>query len=269
MDTTKLFNMYVYIRSILHWVWLAINEALWHPRFFRKTKLKRKVVVVGDETAWGFGDWIVCTQTPGYAKYLQQEVASRKDFKFKWTVQSSGVSGATTDDWLPGTGSGQFEKHFDEHKGTHFDADFVVLHLGFHDKGIHPGKTAKNLMAIAEKLVSQGKRVIIQLLPTRTADGKFRSGWILSERNTAIKALFKDLKDSHIYLGADIESFKRPELFCFDGFHLSSKGYRRVAKETYQVLKHPIINIEWLFLQPGLQKHMQERNDKIMEALSK
>eukprot|EP01059_Diplonema_ambulator_P031664 TRINITY_DN5888_c0_g4_i1.p1 TRINITY_DN5888_c0_g4~~TRINITY_DN5888_c0_g4_i1.p1 ORF type:complete len:148 (+),score=41.60 TRINITY_DN5888_c0_g4_i1:554-997(+) len=145
----------------------------------------------------------------------------------------------------------------------------VILHLGGHDKGANPDATAKNLLQIAEKLVSLEKRVVIQQLTTRTSDGRFRSGWILSERNSCIRSLFdtaKIPKNGHIYLGADLESYKRTELFCFDSTHLSSRGYRRLAKETYQIIKNPVINIEWVFLQPELQKKLAERAKQQMDA---
>ena len=262
-----------------------LNNLVWTDKLFRTGRLRRKVLVIGDESALGFGDYVIATQTPGMAKHLQEEIRSHEDVRFKWRAYSAYHICSTSEEWLPtcdtkpkalswtqlwsGKGKNLFEQTFRE-GARHGDCEAVILNLGVHDTGADAESTARNLVAIAEELVRRGKRVWINTLPTRghLETGNAKRGWLLAERNTAIRRAVQKAHAAHghIYLGADLETYKRDELFCFDGVHLSSRGYRRIAKELYPLMKNPLINIEWLCLRPELSDKLKEKGNPFMAA---
>ena len=274
----KVLQMYIIVRSFLHSIWIAVNNFIWTNKLFRRSRLRRKAVVIGDENAFGFGDWIICSQTPGIAKYLQAEIRSKEDARFQWSVFNAGSSGSTTDAWLPdapqkGTfGKSLFDQNFGAN-GSHSDADVVIIFMGSNDTSQDPDQTGRNLIKISEELVKQGKRVWINTIPTKgyLGQGKAKLGWVLCERNQGIRKAHAALEKQnptpmHVYMGVDVEPYKRTELFCFDEVHLSGKGYRRVAKELYATMKNPLVNIEWVVLRPQLEEKLKERGNHFMAA---
>ncbi|KAJ9454529.1 hypothetical protein DIPPA_08533 [Diplonema papillatum] len=278
----KLSLYYVIFRTVISWIWLLINDWMWKDRFYRRRNVKRKILIIGDEFASGFGDWVTCGITPGYGKYLDAEIKAKEDVRFEWRAFSEGHPYSTSEEWLPDYKGkpaslgflcwkkNLFAASFGE-GALHADCDCVVIHLGYNDKTPDPEATAQNVMQIARALLEQGKRVWICTMPTRgyLEVGRVRRGWLLDERNQLLRKAVASAGEEHVHLGPDIEQYKRNELFCFDSKHLASKGYKRIAKELYTIIKNSLINIEWLFFQPGLQKRLAERETAIAEAMSR
>eukprot|EP01061_Rhynchopus_euleeides_P021450 TRINITY_DN34986_c0_g1_i1.p2 TRINITY_DN34986_c0_g1~~TRINITY_DN34986_c0_g1_i1.p2 ORF type:complete len:324 (+),score=147.59 TRINITY_DN34986_c0_g1_i1:43-972(+) len=277
----KLFRWYLLIRTVVHGFWIMVNQLLWSDKLFRTGRLRRKVVIIGDEAALGFGDWIICSETPGFAKYITSEIKQGEHVRFQWRAFSSSHIASTSDEWLPEhegkpsflgwlcRGKNLFEATFGE-GARHADADAVVIMVGSHDTTKDPEATGRNVVAIAEKLAGMGKRVWINTVPTKghLGAGRAKAGWVLCERNQGIRKFVTEAQKAqpHIYHGVDVELYKRDELFAFDSVHLSSKGYRRIAKELYPLMKNPLINIEWLFLRPQLGEKLRERGNPFMAA---
>eukprot|EP01062_Namystynia_karyoxenos_P070201 TRINITY_DN65592_c0_g1_i1.p1 TRINITY_DN65592_c0_g1~~TRINITY_DN65592_c0_g1_i1.p1 ORF type:complete len:355 (+),score=90.97 TRINITY_DN65592_c0_g1_i1:79-1065(+) len=269
----KLRAAYYAVRNALHFLLLWLNRQLWVHHGWRRSRNKRDILIIGDETAIGFGDWLVCGQEPGYGKYLQQELKGAKDVKFEWSVFSEGHLGARSDDWLPLGPSRPrrlrwlvwktlFQDAFGP-SGLHADCDIVIIHLGAHDEHDDPERTADNIITIGRELVSRGKRVWVCGMPIRSHaldPTNVRHGWLLSERNNAIKSAIKRAGIDHLQFAADPETYRKPELYGWDGQHLSRKGYMRLGKELGSFLHLPCIQIEWKVLEPLVAEKMKERD---------
>eukprot|EP01063_Lacrimia_lanifica_P027589 TRINITY_DN3891_c1_g4_i1.p1 TRINITY_DN3891_c1_g4~~TRINITY_DN3891_c1_g4_i1.p1 ORF type:complete len:285 (+),score=108.28 TRINITY_DN3891_c1_g4_i1:831-1685(+) len=275
------YKWYLVVRTFFHSIWIVCNSALWQDKLFRAGKVKRKVLFIGDEHALGFGDWVICTQTPGAAKYLRDEIVAGKHVKFTWKCFTQAHPGCTSGDWLPDAkakpsflgflvgGKNLFDSVFAEGR-RHADADVIVISVGYNDTGANPEETIDNIRALAKALVAMDKRVFINTMPNKgfLEMKQAKKGWIMSERNTALRKMIEK-EDKHIHLGAEVEAFKRQELYSFDGLHLSSKGYRKMAKELYGQMKNPLVNVEWLFLQPKLEEKMKEREEAMLRGMKK
>jgi lysophospholipase L1-like esterase len=67
----------------------------------KTSKFKHKVLVIGDDTAVGFGDWITCGARPGVCPPLQEILRRKRQLQHQWTCVNAGVLGSTSDDWRP------------------------------------------------------------------------------------------------------------------------------------------------------------------------
>lgn len=154
----------------------------------------RKIVVVGDDTALGLGDWVTVLSYPGIHRRLNDRInhdvmkrlVGRGVF---WNAFDGGKSGSTTADWIPdrdmttthpnsqqaklrrkwkliGTRN-IFDSLFDPNVGQHRNADIVVVCLGKYDtvKKIDVVETQKNLRIIVSQLVKRNKYVIVCTVP--------------------------------------------------------------------------------------------------------
>eukprot|EP01065_Artemidia_motanka_P017051 TRINITY_DN20619_c1_g1_i1.p1 TRINITY_DN20619_c1_g1~~TRINITY_DN20619_c1_g1_i1.p1 ORF type:complete len:322 (+),score=88.54 TRINITY_DN20619_c1_g1_i1:90-1055(+) len=267
---SRLHAVYMNIRFVLHFVLLTLNRIMFGKNTWRRKANKRDILVIGDEHASGFGDWLIFGQEPGYGKYLDQELRADKDVKFVWSVFANGHLGSRSDDWLPRNASkprrfgwSVFTSLFEDAFGPsnmHSGCDMVIIHLGWHDEHEDPQKTADNIVEIGRELVKRGKRVWVCGMPIRGFTDDVRKGWMLAERNSAIKEAIKQAKIEHLRMGAEPEHFRRPELFSWDGKHLSRKGYLRLASEMCKLVKLHCIQIEWLKLEPLVAAKVAERD---------
>ena len=266
------------LRNFLHTVWVLSNGWLWSDTFTRTGKFRKKILIVGDDNAVGYGDWIICSQTAGVPKYLASEIQEGRHVRFKWICSGSGHLKSTSSDWLPTSGKPSFlpwsvrgnlfSSVFEN--GPHKDCSVVVLIVGANDPGCDSELTAKNCMTIAKQLASRGKRVFICTMPTKgfLEVGKARKGWVITERNTELKKSIESEGNPNILLGVDLETFKRQELFSFTGRHFSSKGYKKLAKDLYTLIKNPLINVEWMSARPDIEELIDERyatSEKLMK----
>eukprot|EP01060_Flectonema_neradi_P002383 TRINITY_DN11456_c0_g1_i1.p1 TRINITY_DN11456_c0_g1~~TRINITY_DN11456_c0_g1_i1.p1 ORF type:complete len:307 (+),score=44.47 TRINITY_DN11456_c0_g1_i1:61-921(+) len=270
MTTMKtLYSWYLTVRTFLHTCWVLINGWFWTDTFTSTGKFRKKILVIGDDHAAGLGDWIICTQTAGVPKYLASEIQEGQHVRFKWLCCGAGHMKSTSADWLPTASKPAFmpwsiKKNLFTtvfETGPHRDCSVVVIMLGSNDPGCDSEHTSKNVMTLAKELVGRGKRVFICTMPNKgyLEAGKARKGWVITERNTEIKKAIEKHGDKHLLLGADLESFKRQELFSFTGKHFGSKGYKKLARDLYSLMKNPLINVEWLSAQPEIQKMLDER----------
>jgi hypothetical protein len=116
----------------------------------------RKIVVIGDDSAVGVGDWVTLLSYPGLNRRLNDVI--NKDVSTRlvgrgifWNAFNGGKSGSTTEDWVPDALKSKrttarrwkligdyniFESLFDPNVGEHRDADIVCVMLGIHDKAV-------------------------------------------------------------------------------------------------------------------------------------
>eukprot|EP01065_Artemidia_motanka_P032761 TRINITY_DN39744_c0_g1_i1.p2 TRINITY_DN39744_c0_g1~~TRINITY_DN39744_c0_g1_i1.p2 ORF type:complete len:305 (+),score=97.05 TRINITY_DN39744_c0_g1_i1:99-1013(+) len=266
---SRVIALWLAVRTWLHFCWISLNNYLWRDKMWRRRDgLHREILIVGDETAVGFGDWIVCSQTPGYGKTLRRELMGGggrgpTEIRFTWNVFSVGHLHSTSDDWLPDqtkkpsrlpflVWKNLFEDTFGP-SGRFADCDCVVLHVGLHDRHKDPEQTAANCMRIAEELIQRGKRVWISGMPVRGHMDRIRHGWLLSERNQAIRQAVTKLGHPYLNFGIDLEEYRRQDLYTWDSTHLSSRGYSKLGRDMYKLLRWPLVSIEFRLLHPTME----------------
>ncbi|KAJ3098503.1 hypothetical protein HDU97_003959 [Phlyctochytrium planicorne] len=62
---------------------------------------KHKIIVLGDDFAYGVGDNIAVGASPGLTSHLHKMIRSDKRLKHRWLLYNRGVLASTSSDWLP------------------------------------------------------------------------------------------------------------------------------------------------------------------------
>ncbi|RKO87010.1 hypothetical protein BDK51DRAFT_34760 [Blyttiomyces helicus] len=157
---------------------------------------RNKIVILGDDFAYGIGDHVSMGDSPGLASHLRRALRSEKLLRQSWVVYNCGVRKSTSEQWLDSFGGGEgggqqwstpstkslFAKVFDNPRYS--DADSVIIFLGFNDSrypqpsparrisaestrpSLTPDQTIQNLSAITRVLRAMGKDVWV--LPVAT-----------------------------------------------------------------------------------------------------
>jgi lysophospholipase L1-like esterase len=207
--------------------WLANAAA--RRSFGVPSTRNRKVVIVGDDVAYGVGDWVVVGGDFGFLQHLPRWPL--RGLFLRWTAFNAAVRGSTTTDWMPKTN--RFLDAFDVDAGAHADADVVLVMLGLLDR-VPAAVTAKNLETICRALEERGKVVLVATVPIpaaaeRTAGAVDR----LKKRSDMIREMLQrgwpDATD-RVRLGADLTVPRQHYDFCFDGRYFSALGYKHCAR---------------------------------------
>lgn len=175
---------------MLHMLWL--QATLFFGRFYISfvggeiSNFNRKLVVIGDDSALGVGDWVTLLSYPGVHRRLNEvinlDTMTRPIGRgVMWNAYDGGRSASMSSDWLPecemtrelvnlkrkwrliGTRN-LFDSLFDPNVGEHRNADIVIVMLGQHDR-CNPQETKLNIIKICVELMKRNKYVIVCAVP--------------------------------------------------------------------------------------------------------
>eukprot|EP00758_Cryptobia_borreli_P003094 Tbor_TRINITY_DN3522_c0_g1::TRINITY_DN3522_c0_g1_i2::g.2933::m.2933 len=198
---TDVYYTYDRLRNILHlachlmWLklWTFIGNLKISFLYSEWSPQNRKIVIIGDDTAIGVGDWVTFGQEPGIQgrlnKIINKDVMSRIIGRGTlWSCFTYGKSGSTSGDWIPvsvvlptqttesetngsvssekklTSGVSLFDKAFNPCTGVHRDADIVVLIIGSKDR-VTTTETVENIRKIALELLRLNKAVMLTTIP--------------------------------------------------------------------------------------------------------
>ncbi|KAI8618528.1 SGNH hydrolase-type esterase domain-containing protein [Chytriomyces sp. MP71] len=232
----------------------------------RYGKFVHKLVIIGDDFAYGCGDTQRVASMPGLAKHLASRMRKEAKVKHAWEVFNLGVIGSTSADWLPrselddrsASGStGHFERVFSSKRTE--SAEVVVVMVGFNDaraqqlgrkSPISAAETIDNIRAIVRVLRNLGKDVWVCTI-CNNGDKKQLSRTQAAEnivRNDGIVGFLKDKQDG-VFAGPrlDVESyeFRAVEFFLEDGVYFTAKGYAKLSKDFGDLILTSLVKREF------------------------
>ncbi|KAI9146190.1 SGNH hydrolase-type esterase domain-containing protein [Paraphysoderma sedebokerense] len=277
----SIFHYFYYaLRSYFHKYWILFNRFLFEPWVDSKREFSHKIVIIGDEFALGYGDWVVFGGTPGLGSRITSLLQRETKIRQRWRVYNRGEIGSTSESWLPKAESvgfcfcrtsrtfvnrgttcrpkksrkedNLFAKTFDNSR--YANADMVVILVGSNDclKGnqLEPTATLSNIKDIAENLAKSGKFVYVCSIPNfgdtfEAAETRQKN----EERNKLLQEWLKSPKYDKIIAGPRLDlsnfEYKRKAFYWFDGVHFNSKGYKKVAEDLTEILLHDCVKIEF------------------------
>jgi lysophospholipase L1-like esterase len=245
-----------------------------------RTNQHRKIVIIGDGFAEGFGDYVTIGQVAGMASSLSSSIAQEAKVKMTWKVLNLGRSGTGTADWLP---SGDLFKGIFEHK-AYSDTDIVAICLGANDcrpgpKHFSPTDTVQNLKKICTALRENGKRVAVSTLlcaQENISQSSDEQAWN-DETNKLLKQYFMETKNESnpVMPGPALNAPKlvaRSQYYAFDGMHFNSAGYKMLGREAKEALFSHIKAVEWDEFKSLLsadKEYMADLKDQLSKPLGK
>eukprot|EP01006_Ploeotia_vitrea_P041952 TRINITY_DN66588_c3_g1_i2.p1 TRINITY_DN66588_c3_g1~~TRINITY_DN66588_c3_g1_i2.p1 ORF type:complete len:303 (-),score=169.31 TRINITY_DN66588_c3_g1_i2:36-944(-) len=185
---------------------------MYHSFMPVSTEFVHKAVMIGDEVAEGFGDWIVCGQQAGAMKHVHNLMCEDVRVRHRWHLVNCGLFGSTSEDWLPdlaptyrvpwtrvprlGVGHNFFDKMFGEKSGIVRDAEIVIVCVGRNDeKAAHLkgryDRSVDNIKKIATTLRDMGKIVLLCTIPL-PADSTHVMWLPNRTRNDMLRAFVKE-----------------------------------------------------------------------------
>ncbi|KAI9090996.1 SGNH hydrolase-type esterase domain-containing protein [Phlyctochytrium arcticum] len=237
-----------------HWLTLKSGSET-KPR----SNYKNKMVIIGDDFAFGFGDSISGGIVPGLAGHLKRALQSdRYKLRQSWTLYNRGVHGSTTAEWLPkkfqddrSSRTSHFETTFNDSVCT--DASVVLILLGFNDFRANPTITAEdtvqNIANITRTLRDLGKDVWVCTIANQS--DQTRSNEILEENLRRNEVLMNWLNDNKygVKAGPRLDTmefdYSHKSFWHSDGEHLSGKGYRKLAKDFADLIATSLVKREF------------------------
>jgi len=273
LQTVKqiLFYLFLTIRAFLHVYWIRVNRFLFESWAVVPGGLRRHILVIGDEFALGYGDWITLGKVPGVTRSMESELAKNNKIRQRWRVFNRGVPGSNSSQWLPPSDSKTksnsqlFSKLFSQPK--YKSVDIVIIIVGFNDlsAGISPQETAHNIKDITESLAKAGhKLVLVCTIPTyglpvpelpkqlkgevtREKIGELRRQ--NEERNTHVMNFLSKAQDKKVIAGLQIDvsnfEYKNPRLYWSDNAHFNAKGYKKLAEDIVDCIVDCCVKIEF------------------------
>ncbi|KAJ3017598.1 hypothetical protein HKX48_003463 [Thoreauomyces humboldtii] len=253
-----LVSLWALIAVQLSYGWLLFNNWLYR-RSGVQTKptavQKNKIVVIGDDTAFGYGDTLEMGGVPGITGQLRRALlVERYKLRQSWVIYNCGVCGTTSADWLPksinpGINKTHFQKVFDD--VLYAEADVVVLLVGSYDgrAGLTPDETLSNIQETCQTLREQGKDVWVCTIPTNGDVGKPDS--VIAANLTRNERLVEwlETKPDGINAGPCLDAahseYRHKSFYTPDGQHFSAKGYRKIAKDLADLLPPSLIKREF------------------------
>jgi lysophospholipase L1-like esterase len=244
------------------------------------TKQHRKLAIIGDGFAEGFGDYVTIGSVAGMASSLSSCIRQDALVKMTWKVLNLGKSGTGTSDWIP---SGDlFQSTFD-HK-AYADADIVLICLGANDarpgpKHNSPTDTVQNLKKMCAALQESGKRVAVSTLlcaHENIAQSTSEQAWN-EETNKLLKNYFQECKNDKnpVLPGPALNAPKlvaRSQYYAFDGIHFNSAGYKMIGKDAKDALHSHIKAVEWAEFKDMLSadtEYMSDLKEQLSTPLAK
>ena len=272
--------VFVSVREPLALLWLRTNVY-----FFQTVSLRgrlatpqgsplptRKVVVVGDGMAEGFGDWITLGRIGGVATRLEGRIHNDPRVRQAWRVVNAGAYGSSSDSWLPvwsgpperyaflsrmSTESSLYSSLFGSHALAEMARpDVVAIMLGAQDYlvGLTAPASWANILSLARSIVQdQGSLVYISTLP----ESPSVTNVYLTQLNIHIRHYFEEEQSPEealsIKMGPDLAAFFAspragidPDAnFAWDRRLLSSRGYAAAAKLWLESIAMDLVRVEY------------------------
>lgn len=277
-------------KSELRWPSPGVGEAAWH--FVRRwwwfgvtflfgwswnsprpsSPRHKKVIIIGDSVAAGYGDYTTCLGAPGVLRHVRRDALIDPRVRLNWSFLNYGAYGSTSADWRPdckvpprvsrfGPAFGRcrrdrrslWKRTFSDPRLA--DVDVVVVCVGINDgaAGLSPKDTADNIRSITRALSARRPRpaeVVVCSMPLRwrlsrasgTGGDAFRAD---RERARLVRQAVTAEKGAVV--GADLASaaYNRPNLYTPDALHFSADGYRRWASDLLEALVLAMVRVEW------------------------
>ncbi|GAB5370924.1 hypothetical protein AAMO2058_001535000 [Amorphochlora amoebiformis] len=263
----------------------------WWTRFKPATKTYKKLLIIGDGVAGGYGDYATCAESPGLVRHLYRIIAVEPTLRLPWKLINCGLFGTTSDDWSPeckaeedsfrsyGRAFGVVEearrrcmrptpkplwkKVFDDKR--YRDAEVVIVCVGLNDSkyGLlpdDPKSTLNNIKSISEALLDMKKEVILCTIPLRwrLVGGEHAELFTKDyDRNCLIAQYVEERKCPQLTFGIDFGArlFNNPAFYSTDAVHLCSAGYKKWASEMREALVPAMVRVEARTWKDMLAKH--------------
>ena len=246
-------ELFLAVFLALHLVWIHTMTVFGrvYVDFVFGTTYGRQIVVIGDDQAYGVGDWVTMFGYPGLHRRINEYIAQqqKKNALFRgtlWTAYCYATPGSTTADWLPNRmrdpkadrATCYFDQCFDKYIGKYNrGADIVCVMLGCRDR-CEPEETVENLRCIIVELVKRGKYVLIGTLPMAPRIVKIHeANRRFVARNQQIEAMVAEVHAELSTVAGYTGVFAIPlgrmafeeRMFRFGERFLSGPGYTRCA----------------------------------------
>lgn len=250
----------LYMAAHLVWIYFTAMVGRLHIEFVYggTSSTAKQIVVIGDDLAYGVGDWATLMGYPGIHRRFNEQLAREEGRKvlfrgITWLAYCYAKAGSTTGDWLPNRmrqaavdrRTCHFDQCFDRYIGKFAKgADIVCIMLGSRDR-CEPEETVTNLRAIALELVKRGKYVLLATIPVSGTIRRHQEALRrFTLRNQLLEAMVEGLQTElgavPGYTGVHAVSLGRmlfeDRMFCFGDRFLSGSGYSRVATQFLEQL---------------------------------
>lgn len=185
------------------------------------------IIFIGDSITAGFGLSSPSTQSP--PAQLANTLISLGDVR-TIVYTNQGVSGATTNDWQPG--SANLNTALSAGAALVPPATYAMIQLGTNDSffGVSQSTFATRMTNIANTLVSAGYKVILNDVPYSFASSRPPAAIALMQQyNTALATL---ANGSNILTGSDNVfeiTMNNPPFFQADGLHPNALGAQAIG----------------------------------------
>ncbi|TPX72860.1 hypothetical protein SpCBS45565_g00239 [Spizellomyces sp. 'palustris'] len=223
---------------------------------------KNKIAIIGDDFAFGYGDFVTSAGVPGLAGHLKREAPQRIGEDLHPTVVAfifvrkvlilldgyTRLPKSAKDANSPKT---QFEKVFDN--PTYADADAVVLLVGFNDSRsrstLSAEDTVHNISATCRVLRNMGKDVWVCSIPNNGEETRGDAALEESLRRNEILLGWLENNKEDIRSGPRIDvmhyEYRHKSFWYVDQDHLSTKGYRKLAKDLADLMGNALVKREF------------------------
>ncbi|KNC78301.1 hypothetical protein SARC_09264 [Sphaeroforma arctica JP610] len=101
---------FVQLKTTLKLWWLRVNIST--AAAPRNSKQLHKIIFAGDGYAEGYGDWITFGHEAGTTTHIRRMIQAKKSIRSAWKTYNRGRYLTATEDWLPSTPDGLFDKTF-------------------------------------------------------------------------------------------------------------------------------------------------------------
>ncbi|KAJ3146632.1 hypothetical protein HDU89_006103 [Geranomyces variabilis] len=262
-------SLWVFLGAYLHYGWLLLNIRL-NARVGAQTKpylkYRNQIVVIGDDTAFGYGDGLQLGGSPGIAGQLRRALQSeRYKLRQSWVIYNRGIFGTTSADWRPsepGAAKTKFEAVFDD--PLYETAEIVILLVGFNDGRVKPEilpeDSVANISATCRALRKLGKEVWVLTVPTNGDEKKGDHFLDMNvRRNEILVNWLETCNDEGIKAGPRLDTlhseYRHKAFYTTDGEHFSAKGYRKIAKDLADLMPSSLIKKEFAKMSKDLKFH--------------
>ncbi|KAJ3218793.1 hypothetical protein HDU67_004041 [Dinochytrium kinnereticum] len=266
MDSTlgffnRIAAFYAWLCQMLSVLFMTLNMVLFGraPLITHQLNMfSHKIVVLGDDFAFGVGDKTSLGVSSGLPYHLRTHLKGDRRLKHQWRIYNRGVMGSTTSEWLPSEGGKGGKSLMDWALSKTQDAEIFIVLLGFNDvraealgkAAISPEDTVNNIERICNYLRGLGKEVWLcpfstwgdkSVLPEDLVDANAQRNKLLLE--------FMETKKEYVNKGPNIDGksfeFHLKAFYSSDGIHFSRKGYVKLSKDFYDLISTQLIKIEF------------------------
>ncbi|KAI8821379.1 SGNH hydrolase-type esterase domain-containing protein [Fimicolochytrium jonesii] len=252
----------VYLYGLIFSNWLNAKTGTQTKPY---SALKNKIVIIGDDHAFGYGDDLSVAGTSGIAGHLRRALlGERYNLRQSWVIHNRGAMGTTSEDWLPknakapNAGRTKFEAVFED--PTYADADVVIVFLGSNDyrnPTLDPESTVRNIAATCRTLSTMGKDVWICTIPNHNDEPKGDAVVEANMRRNEILGLWIQSNQEIVKPGPPLDAlsydFRHKSFWTSDGQHFSAKGYRKLAKDLADLMRTSLVKREFARLSKSVK----------------